>query len=292
MSSNQAQENLEVSESLHKGAILKKARESQGISLESVHEATKIPMDALRAIEENYKIKILTEFYYNSFLKIYAKYLGLDVAQFLDQNKKVIKARPMESDYELNFNLLETINRKLTKERKRQIVMVLAGLFCCWLVFKLAFMLVHRKPKDPNTAKAVKTQAMKKTEPAKEAPQKIESPIKSGQVEQAIPVMPKAIPAPMMDPAAPNNTKSIVLTVRAKKESWLRVKTDGNVVYQSTLNVGDVETWEANEEIEITGRNISELEFEHNGKMIGSLGKAGRRAKGLIVTKDGLSVTK
>ena len=34
------------------GAILKKARESQGLSLEIVHEATKIPMDALRAIEE------------------------------------------------------------------------------------------------------------------------------------------------------------------------------------------------------------------------------------------------
>ena len=34
------------------GVILKQEREAQGLSLDIVHEATKIPLDALRAIEE------------------------------------------------------------------------------------------------------------------------------------------------------------------------------------------------------------------------------------------------
>ena len=36
---------------LQKGQVLKQAREQKGISLDSIHEATKIPLDALKAIE-------------------------------------------------------------------------------------------------------------------------------------------------------------------------------------------------------------------------------------------------
>ncbi|MFH0754221.1 MAG: RodZ domain-containing protein [Candidatus Omnitrophota bacterium] len=60
------------------GLLLKQERERKGIGLDVVHEATKVPMDALRAIEEGYKVRTLTAFYYKSFVKIYAQYLGLD----------------------------------------------------------------------------------------------------------------------------------------------------------------------------------------------------------------------
>ena len=42
-----------------KGQILKKAREAKGLGLDVVHEATKIPMDVLRAIEEGYTVRTL-----------------------------------------------------------------------------------------------------------------------------------------------------------------------------------------------------------------------------------------
>ncbi len=60
------------------GVLLKQEREQKGIALDVVHEATKIPLDALKAIEEGYKVRTLTAFYYKSFVKIYAQYLGLD----------------------------------------------------------------------------------------------------------------------------------------------------------------------------------------------------------------------
>jgi len=66
----------------------------------------------------------------------------------------------------------------------------------------------------------------------------------------------------------------------------------GVIVFQSTLRLGAVETWMADKNIEISGRNIHQLEFELNGKMIGALGRKDRRAKRLVVTKDGLKVTK
>src|SRR5271156_977718 len=76
-----------------KPSILKSTREAKGLTLEIVHEATKIPMDALRAIEEGYSVRILSPFYYRGFIKIYAEFLGLDVGEMykhygLDQPPK------------------------------------------------------------------------------------------------------------------------------------------------------------------------------------------------------------
>ena len=84
----------------------------------------------------------------------------------------------------------------------------------------------------------------------------------------------------------------IVLTVRAKKNSWLKVKADDRVVFQSTLTQGDIETWRGTDSIEISGKNINQLEFELNGKMIGTLGRDKSKAKVVIFTKDGLTVPK
>jgi cytoskeletal protein RodZ len=60
------------------GSILKQEREQRGLTLESVQEATKIPIDSLKAIEEGYKIRTLTAFYYKSFVRLYALHLGVD----------------------------------------------------------------------------------------------------------------------------------------------------------------------------------------------------------------------
>ncbi|MBF0123301.1 MAG: helix-turn-helix domain-containing protein, partial [Candidatus Omnitrophica bacterium] len=65
------------------GKILKAEREKRALSLDIIHETTKIPMDSLRAIEEGYKIRTLSTFYYKSFVKIYAKYLGMDADKII-----------------------------------------------------------------------------------------------------------------------------------------------------------------------------------------------------------------
>ena len=61
------------------GTLLKSTREARGISLRVVHEATKIPMDVLRAIEEGYTVRTLAPFYLKGFIKMYAEYLKINV---------------------------------------------------------------------------------------------------------------------------------------------------------------------------------------------------------------------
>jgi cytoskeletal protein RodZ len=59
------------------GKYLKAKRESQGISLRQVADATRIREAVLRAIEED-RYDDLPHIYVKSFLSAYAKYLGLD----------------------------------------------------------------------------------------------------------------------------------------------------------------------------------------------------------------------
>jgi cytoskeletal protein RodZ len=69
------------------GKYLKAKRESQGISLREVADATRIREAVLRAIEED-RYEDLPHLYIKSFLSAYAKYLGLDPADVMMLHQK------------------------------------------------------------------------------------------------------------------------------------------------------------------------------------------------------------
>ncbi|HLF17349.1 MAG TPA: RodZ domain-containing protein [Candidatus Omnitrophota bacterium] len=273
-----------------KGKILKAAREEKGLSLQTVHEATKIPMDALRGIEEGYKVRNLSTFYYRSFMKIYANYLDVDLAQVLDDYKKEMLPRHIEREPVFDFDLGEGLDKIFTKQRKRQILYVMAALAALFMLFKIIGFLMSHKPaeKEPPSSQVEETAIEELMPPVSSA---VKENKRAKESAASVVAVVEAVGESQTTQAA-SIGKNVVLTVRAKKSSWLRVKSDGVVVFQSTLNAGEAETWEADNEIEITGRNITQLEFELNGKLIGSLGRSSRGAKGLLVTQEGLSVTK
>lgn len=315
----------------HKTAILREAREAQGISLEVVHEATKIPMDALRAIEEGYNVRILSPFYYRAFMKKYAQFLGISAENILDEpqdfrkeNKvpkrtivppatppfvrKSIIEPPAIQGKSSSSDLKQKLSVWLTRRRQQQIVGAI-GICLALFVFIKVFGFVMNifvprgprpavtKPKENRKVKNIilnPKKALVTPKPASKsvttAPKTavVPSPeTKSAQQPQAN-AEEKSAPVSLAESAAPAGP--INLTVRAKRNSWLQVRSDGIVVFQSTLNKGDVENWAADKKIEISGKNVNDLEFELNGKLISSLGKSDRQARRLIVTKDGLSI--
>ena len=72
------------------GKYLKAKRESQGISLREVADATRIREAVLRAIEQD-RYEDLPHLYIKSFLSAYAKYLGLDPADVIMLHQKYAK---------------------------------------------------------------------------------------------------------------------------------------------------------------------------------------------------------
>jgi len=278
------------------GVILKRARESQGLSLEIVHEATKIPMDALRAIEEGYTIRMLSSFYYSGFVKMYAVYLNVDVSEVIEDYKP--EELPEHIDQEVEeFEIPKWVTEVFTRKRKQKIVIAVGVLLALLLFFKIIGFLMSTKPQTPVRENAGKIEAVKREakKVAVEPRQKIQRQTPKIITPRAASIVVTApIPKPVQPVAsvvpAVTTQREVNLTVRANQNSWLRVKADGNIVFQSTLRIGDVETWFADNEIEISGRNINQLEFELNGKMIGKLGRNDRNAKKVVITKNGLSV--
>ena len=302
----------------HKGVILKESRESRRISLETVHEATKIPMDALRAIEEGYTVRSLSSFYYKGFIKMYAQYLGVDAREVIEETSAVAerkKPEPVKIKREITFD--KDLNKKdeafFTEQRVKQAIAIV-GVLLAFIVIIKGFgevkNFITARPQKPKIERIEKPKL--KIIPKKiEAQEKKRSPAKA--VKPAVrPAEVKSsaaapAPAPMAGAPAESNpppaaaldhviaapsSDKVSLTVRATRSTWLQVKTDGMVVFQSTLNKGAVESWNAKDKIEISGKNVNELELELNGKVIGSLGRADSLARKLIITKDGLTVKK
>ena len=308
-----------------KGAILKKARQDKGITLEIVHEHTKIPLDALRALEEGYTIRTLSPFYQKGFLKIYAQYLECDLKEILADFKpketisssssilsssKVLPKKPIKLQPEFSIN--ERFQEIFTRKRVMVAGKILGSILVIFFAFK-AIGFVVNKISTRTPRKAVvkeKTQSKsksKKEKPSKdiawesspaaatqELPETLAEPVAQPD-HSTQPVPPETAPAVVVaspTEAAAESVKNVSLSVRPKKNSWLQVKSDGTIVFEAILKKGVSETWTADHDIELVGKNISELEFEVNGKMVGVLSRDERRAKKVFVTKNGLSVKK
>jgi cytoskeletal protein RodZ len=71
------------------GKYLKAKRESQRISLRQVADATRIREAVLRAIEED-RYEDLPQLYIKSFLRAYAKCLGIDPTDVIALNQKYV----------------------------------------------------------------------------------------------------------------------------------------------------------------------------------------------------------
>ena len=65
------------------GQLLREAREARGVSLETVHDCTKIPIRLLEALERDEYHKVSDELYVRSFLRSYSTWLGLDTEHVL-----------------------------------------------------------------------------------------------------------------------------------------------------------------------------------------------------------------
>ena len=275
-----------------KGIILKQSLEARGISLMMVHEATKIPLDALKAIEEGYTVRTLSPFYYRGFLKMYAQYLGVDIKEIVEDYQ------PEQLPKHLNEKkgkqpAVEKLKPILTEDMRDRIIKALVALIIFIFFIKVVGFLVHKISHRP---KGAVTQNIRRS--ATKTKIQSQSATKDGNRVMAeskpLSKTPAAVETTaILSPKKENEQGArhkIDLTVRAKKDSWLQVKVDGEIVFRSTLKKGVAEAWHADKNIELSGRDIGDLEFELNGRLMGPLGKENRKAKSVVIDPNGFSV--
>ncbi len=275
-----------------KSSVLKKTREAKGLTLEIVHEATKIPMDALRAIEEGYSVRILSPFYYRGFIKIYAEFLGLSVEEIykqygIDQSSSLkssgmtpVKASHRESRPNVFLEQTqESISSVFKPKTLKFIVKIIGVLFLFFLFFKMAGCIashVNKKGMAPKRQSSLGQE--RKVKINKDIEEEKNAAALSGGNHGSV--------------QARSENNKVEVAVRAVKDTWIRVKADDHVVYETTLSKGSMESWSADDRIELSGRDIEQLDMEVNEKHIGFLGGGERRIRRVLITQEGLTVKK
>ena len=280
-------------------SVLKETRLTKGLTLEIVHEATKIPMDALRAIEEGYSTRILTPFYYRGFIKIYAEFLGLNVVDVLKEYNvspttakvalKQTSSKPLLAATKGPNALMEQWQdfgrRFWTAKNRGNLLRIVGAIVAIFILVKMVGCVVgiiKSQPKNPKMVvimKPTKKQYPVKKEQAKEEAQRNEP---SSAIQEASGTV-----------AVESQNNKVTLAIHSPKDTWIQVKADGKIVFQMTMKKGTVENWEAKDSIELSGKNIGDLDLEVNGKDISlSSSPMSHRAKKILITKSGLTVKK
>lgn len=265
------------------GIRLKKIRLEKGVSLEEVHKKTKIHLNVLRAIEEDSLINF-NPVYIRGFLKIYCQFLGLNprdyVADYKEPSYTVKLAGGKEKrSFSLSNQKSSGISfLKRVRLEKNKILWAAAVIIFVFLLFNLGKFISSRRfsaRQRPRVAVVKTVKAEKISESSAKAKSKAE--VNTIRSENSL----KADAYPI-----------VRLGIRARENCWIQLKADGRVIFEGILMKGRSESWHAKNKIELTVGNAGAVELEVNGKPIPSLGKRGQKIKGIIISKEGLSISR
>lgn len=258
--------------------VLKEARQNKGISLEEAHKATRIHPNILRSLEEGTTLG-LSYVYVKSYIKIYAKYLGVSQQELdkyfhpaVPKEKKVsleipIKAKGIKIKSLSKLPLLTSLGFQIKRFKKAIFILVASAM----ALFLLVMLFNRPKIKDAVVLGEVSIEEVVPT--PQPTPAKEEEPQKTKEV------------------AEPSKTESnLKLTIMAKEDTWMQIKKDGEVVFKRILKKTNSETWQANENFELWIANAGTVELELNGKALAPLGRRGQLLKSVFITKDGLII--
>jgi len=244
------------------GATFRKARETAGLPLEKIAAETRISTRFLQAIESE-SFELLPGGIFNrGFIRSYAEYLGLDPEQIVaDYDRMSAKVQePLE--------VLRNEERESSRRSDRNLIPIAAAILVVAIV---AYYLITRKPAADVTEQAAPAAAVAKVEAPPVETITPPPPQTPPQPEPAVVQQPQpVVPAPQPPQSA------LALDVNAKSQTWIKVTTDGTVVFSDVLQSGTERRFSAERSINITIGNAAGATIKINGRDLGRLGTEGQ----------------
>jgi cytoskeleton protein RodZ len=292
------------------GENLRREREMRGVSLEEISSATKISLRFLEAIEREDFSKLPGGIFSRSFIRSYARYLGLD-------EERVVAEYQLAAQPQVDFDLHRMAAGKSNSGGPTARTPLIATLVALVLLAGgyVLFRYSPRAVEAPAPPPPVVT-------PKPAAPPTVPAPTSSGDatvVPGANPaageVMPGAAPStptatgaitnppggPLagVSPAAQSSPQTgnppgtnppadtdLVLQVAATDRAWVAVDADGKTVLQRELNPHEVETVKAHKSFDVTTGNAQSVILTLNGETLGPLGRRGEVKSVHLTRKD------
>jgi cytoskeleton protein RodZ len=258
------------------GARLKREREQRKISLDDIALSTKIGTRFLSALEEE-RFDLLPGGMFNkSFVRAYARHLGIDEAQAVaDYEAASASVLPQSPPDEVRE--LEVLAAHARKKRQKASGGISWGLFALALVviafgFAIWGFYSREKTAQPRVVPP-KTSASAPLNAAQDVPATAAAPVVNVPAPQPAhePIAQEPTPGSEQPPAvAPSPAApapgSFLVQIKAREDSWVAIRADGKPIMQDTLAAPAEKSIEAHNEIVIKTGNVGALDLAFNGK--------------------------
>jgi cytoskeleton protein RodZ len=263
--------------------VLQRARLDQGLDLATVAARTKIKAKYLQAIEADDRKSLPGEFFYRSFVRQYAKFLGVDTRAIDAEIDRVLSADaplPLPSAAKQTAVKLSSRSRTARKYFSYAafvlILVACSGIDGWWHESRaVATERIENAPVVKNTTR-------------RRAPSPATGRVSLASVSQVAAQPAAAAPvaaAARQDEAAAPAGSRVELDLTATEETWLSVSSDGTPVFSGLLEANQTKTIAGKEFAKLRVGNAAGLEVRLNGKPLGPLGAHGQ-VRDLAFTSD------
>lgn len=279
------------------GETLRRERLRQNLSLEEVSRETRIGLKFLQAIEAEDFTKLPGGVFARSFVRQYARLVGLDeeeMAAEVQRRFQPVPAPPEEKPgriaQEPQIELPKVADWEGLPSRSGSSLPALALVVVVMLVCSLVYAW-WQKSRRPGVAAQPPVESTQVTAPqAVPAPVPPQQPAAPPQQPAAVPQQPAAVPAaetpqpsttasaerqPVAEaPPASNAPVQVLLT--AEEATWVSARSDGKFIYAGTLQPKETKGLEANEQVRLVVGNAGGVAVTLNGKPVPPLGPRGQ----------------
>jgi cytoskeletal protein RodZ len=234
------------------GENLRRERELRGIDLREIAEATKISVRFLRALEQDRLDVLPGGLFPRSFVRQYAKHLGLDAERLVAEFVYVQSGE----------RAAETPSPEPAPRQGRSkfLGLLVVAAVAAGSVMALRFQTAEKTPQV--------------AAPLPAAP----SPIRPED---------RVYPPPASEPAtvsASDAGSGLVLTLSARQSCWVAAQVDGNTILNRVMIEGETQTLEAQGEIVLSVGNAGGLSFSVNNRPGVALGRSGEVRRNIVIT--------
>jgi cytoskeleton protein RodZ len=297
------------------GENLRREREMRGVTLQEIGESTKISLRLLRAIEEDHFSELPGGVFTRSFIRSYARYLGLDEEHVLAEYKRM--AQPATDNDLARFVAPKPL--ALKSGPPMQLVpwvvaaVLLAGGYILYRAHRAGELLAGSSAAPPASSSSATSGPAPLASPAsnssaqtstsasaERAPENPASPPSgtgaasgtageaspgdqqsSGDQQAALASNGAAKEPPVGSPAVAPATGEgdLVLQVATTEEVWLAVQADGKTLLQRVLPPNSVQTFRAKDSFDVTTGNAQGTILTLNGETQKPLGRHGEFKK-------------
>ncbi len=267
------------------GRELSARRRYLNISWDVIQEQIHIPKTQIQALERGDLKSMTNPMQYKGLLQTYARFLNLDVESIMIRYADALQKRRVETNTakkrlrkpgKVLPPILVSLKRFFTLDLFFGTLLILGILgFLIWGIARMSE--ATQVPQTTGTLPAVAEMLL--SEPTQPDPTAQEPT--SDQATMTLPTV-----TPFFTGVVSDDPIEIVLL--ARQNVWLRITSDGKVIFQGRLIDGEVQSFTAQESLELETGNIIALEIMHNQTRLEPLSDRLGTAARLIFTVEGI----